>query len=88
MLQTDSVKLQGYMTKRCVHVHKTTANQEYDISVCVSYFFKDFAKKCWVTALVGSMIFIGGLNQYSAAANLELTQHLLKNKNKIKCMKN
>jgi len=34
------------------------------------------------------MIFIGGLNQYSAAANLALTQHLLKNKNEIKCMKN
>jgi len=29
-------------------------------------FLNDFSKKCWVTALVRSMNFIGGLNQFLA----------------------
>ena len=32
-------------------------------------FINDFSKKRWVTALVRSMTFIGGLNQFSAIAN-------------------
>jgi len=39
----------------------------------------EFSKKCWVTALVRSITFIGILNQFSAIANLTLTQHLLEN---------
>jgi len=35
----------------------------------IDYFLKEFSKKCWVTALVRSMIFIGGLNQFKAIAN-------------------
>ena len=36
----------------------------------IYYFLNEFSKKCWVTALVRSMTFIGGLNQFSAIANL------------------
>ena len=38
-------------------------------------YFKDFSRKCWITALVRSMKIIGGLNQFPAAANLTLIQH-------------
>jgi len=34
-------------------------------------FLNDFSKKCWVTALVRSMTFIGGSNQFTAIANLQ-----------------
>jgi len=30
----------------------------------IDNFLKEFSKKCWVTALVRSMTFIGGLNQF------------------------
>jgi len=41
-------------------------------------------RKCWVTALVRSMKNIGGLNQFSAAANITLSQHVLeKKKNEV-----
>jgi len=40
-------------------------------------YLKDFSKKCWITALVRSMKNIGGLNQFSSAANLTLFQHFL-----------
>jgi len=34
-------------------------------------FLNDFSTKCWVTALVRSMTFIGGLNQFTALANFK-----------------
>jgi len=49
----------------------------------IDNFLKEFSKKCWVTALVRSTTFIGGLNQFSAIANLTLIEHLLEKKKKI-----
>jgi len=72
--------------------HKTRSkqgrNRHKEITIfCVFRFFcflfsifnylKDFSRKCWITALVRSMKIIGGLNQFSAAANLTLIQHLI-----------
>ena len=48
-------------------------------------YLKDFSKKCWITALVRSMKNIGGLKQFSAAANLTLSKHFLEMKKKKKC---
>jgi len=39
------------------------------------YFLNEITKKCWVIALVGSMTFIGNLNQFQAITNLTLSQH-------------
>jgi len=84
-------------TKHTEH-HKTRSkqrrNRHREITIfCVFRFFwfllsifnylKDFSRKCWITALVRSMKNIGGLNQFSAAANLTHSQHFLEKK-KIK----
>ena len=61
--------------------HITSQNTEYTKTqqtlrnnfFCV--YLNDFSKKWWITALVWSMKNIGGLNQFSAAANLTLSQH-------------
>jgi len=45
-------------------------------------YLKDLSKKCYITALVWSMKNIGGLNQFSAAPNLTLSQHFLEKKKK------
>jgi len=60
-------KWRGTMTKRPVQkpTHRTTQTH-----VFIYNFLNDFSKKCWVTALVLSMTFIGGLNQFSAITNL------------------
>jgi len=74
---------------------KQGRNRHKEITIfCVFRFFcflfsifnylKDFSRKCWITALVRSMKIIGGLNQFSAAANLTLIQHWLEKKMKIK----
>jgi len=46
----------------------------------IDNFLNEFSKKCWVTALVRSMTFIGSLNQFKAIANLTLSQHFLEEK--------
>jgi len=43
---------------------------------------KGLLQKCWITALVRSMKNIRGLKQFSAAANLTLSQHFLEKKKK------
>jgi len=51
-------------------------------------FLNELSKKCWVTALVRSMNFIGSgsLNQFWAIANLTLSQQFLEKKKKEKCI--
>ena len=72
---------------------KQGRNRHKEITIfCVFRFFcflfsifnywKDFSRKCWITALVRSMKIVGRLNQFSAAANLTLSQHFLEKKNK------
>ena len=70
--------------------HKTRSkqgrNRHKEITIfCVFRFFcflfsifnylKDFSRKCWITAIIRSMKIIGGLNQFSAAANLSKILH-------------
>jgi len=51
-------------------------------------FLNEFSKKCWVTALVRSMTFVGILNQFSAIAPhtfLTLTSNILLPQNALIC---
>ena len=43
-------------------------------------FLNNLSRKCWVTALVRSMTFIGGLNQFESISHLTLSQHCLEKK--------
>jgi len=67
--------------RRNIHKEITTYLCFSDFSVFFLFlifnYLKDFSKKCWITALVRSMKNIGGLNQFSAAANLTRSQHFL-----------
>ena len=46
----------------------------FGILLFIYNFLNNFSNKCRVTALVRSMPFIGGLNQFKAIANLTLSQ--------------
>ena len=78
--------------KEYSNTHQTLRN---NYCLCVFGFFcflfsifnylKDFSKKCWIIALVRSLKNFGCLNQFSAAANLTLSQHFLEKKKKKNC---
>jgi len=57
------------------HIFLCFSDFSFFIFFFIDNFIKEFSKKCWVTALVRSMTFIGGLNQFNAIANLTLSQH-------------
>ena len=86
--QCRYVKFKGTMTKWPVQnptrwtTQKQTLRKNYfcvfQTSIFFIFFFiynfyNDYSKKCWVTALVWSMIFIVGLNQFSPIAKPTLT---------------
>ena len=73
--------------KRNRHLEKKTIFCFSDFFYLFFYHFLNyFSTKCWVTALVRSMTFIGRLNQFKAIANLTLSQHFLEKKKKRICI--
>jgi len=72
------------MTQQTFRKHIFLCFSDFFIFFFIDNFLKEFSKKCWVTALVRSMTFIGGLNQFKAIAKLTLSQHFLEKKKERK----